>query len=188
VKTSLNAPTKYEQARIDAMRDQGCVACAMLGVPNLNRLELNHMLSGGHRMGHWYSYFLCRGHHQGDWDDGQLEWIATRKRVAISNGRPVFEKVYGTERSLWERVQKKLKLPAVWPVSKIVARRIPHVDALRSSGQPAHPTGVLAGGKPDNLRAADARLGEARSRLVGPVGAAADVPVGVPAAGPGAAS
>lgn len=123
MKTSLNPPTKYEQARIDAMRDLGCVACAMLGVPNLNRLELNHMLSGGHRMGHWYSYFLCRGHHQGDWDGGQLEWIAPRKRVAISNGRPVFEKVYGTERLLWKRVQKKLKLPAVWPVSKIVPRR-----------------------------------------------------------------
>lgn len=127
MKTSLNSPTKYEQTRIDAMRKQGCVACAVLGVPNLNELELNHMLDGGHRMGHWFTIFLCRGHHQGAWSEGQLEWIEAKKRVAISDSRRLFATVYGTERSLWEKVQKKLKLPALWPVSKIVPRR-PHVE------------------------------------------------------------
>jgi Recombination enhancement, RecA-dependent nuclease len=127
VKTSLNSPTRYEQERIDAMRNLGCVACAVLGVPNLNHLELHHILDGGVRMGHYFSVFLCRGHHQGDWSQGQLEWIPARKRVAISDGRKRFVKIYGTERSLWEKVQNKLKLPAVWPISKIVPRRL-HVE------------------------------------------------------------
>jgi Recombination enhancement, RecA-dependent nuclease len=121
MKTSLNSPTKYEQTRIDAMRKLGCCACAVLGVPNLNQLELHHILSGGVRMGHYFSVFLCRGHHQGDWSS--LQWIEPDKRVAISDGRKLFTAVYGTERSLWEKVQTKLKLPAVWPVSKIVPRR-----------------------------------------------------------------
>lgn len=123
MKTSLNSPTKYEQTRIDALRKLGCSACAMLSVPNLNYLELNHLLEGGVRMGHWYTIFLCRGHHQGDWSQDQLDWIEPKNRVAISDGRKRFNAVYGTERSLWERAQKKLKLPMVWPASKIVPRR-----------------------------------------------------------------
>lgn len=185
MKTSLNSPTKYEQTRIDAMRKLGCVACAALGVPNLNYLELNHMLDGGTRMGHWYSYFLCRGHHQGDWSQEQLEWVEPEKRVAISDGRKLFTAVYGTERGLWERVQKKLKLPMVWPVSKIVPRRISHVDALRSTGQPAHPEGVLAGGESGALLPGDGRVGQSQSRLVGALEASAGVSIGVPATGLG---
>jgi Recombination enhancement, RecA-dependent nuclease len=124
MKTSLNSPTKYEQTRIDAMRRLGCAACAVLGVPNLNHLELHHMLSGGVRMGHYFSMFLCRGHHQGDWSLSQLVWIEPKKRVAISDGRKRFTAVYGTERSLWEKVQTKLKLPQAWPASKILPRRL----------------------------------------------------------------
>jgi hypothetical protein len=142
MKTSLNSPTKYEQTRIDAMRSLGCVACAVIGVPNLNQLELHHLLLGGVRMGHYFTIFLCRGHHQGDWS--QLEWIEPKYRVAISDGRKRFVLVYGTERSLWERVQTKLKLPKVWPTSKIVARRVPHVDALRSTASPADAADLLA--------------------------------------------
>lgn len=119
---STRAPTKYEAERIEAMKRLGCVACAVLGVPNLNELELHHILDGGVRMGHWFSLFLCAGHHQGRWTTEQLDWIEPEKRFAISDGRKRFNAVYGTERSLWERVQRKLKLPTMWPVSKRVPR------------------------------------------------------------------
>jgi len=123
-------PTKYERERIEAMKPFGCVACAVLGVPNLNHLELHHILDGGQRMGHYFSIFLCRGHHQGDWSDSQLEWIEPKHRYAISDGRKLFNAAYGSERELWERVQNKLKLPKVWPASKILPRR-DHGQAAR---------------------------------------------------------
>jgi len=186
MKTSLNSPTKYEHARIDAMRHLGCVACAILGVPNLNQLELHHILSGGVRMGHWFTLFLCRGHHQGDWS--QLGWIRPKKRVAISDGRKRFTAVYGTERVLWERVQKKLKLPIIWPVSKILPRRLPHVDDLRAHTHHADPAGVLAGGERNALLSGNACLGLSQPGLGDPLEDAAAVFVGLPAGGPGDAS
>lgn len=124
MKTSLRAPTRYEQERIEALKRLGCVACAVLGVPNLNHLELHHILSGGVRMGHWFTIFLCRGHHQGDWSLQQLEWIEQPKRVAISHGRKRFNRFYGTEQSLWIRCQEKLKLSATWPATKVLPRRL----------------------------------------------------------------
>jgi hypothetical protein len=44
-------------------------------------------------------------------------------RVAISDGRKLFIEIYPTERQLWERVQTRLHLPMIWPVSKILPRR-----------------------------------------------------------------
>jgi len=43
--------------------------------------------------------------------------------VAISDGRPLFYAIYGSERELWEKVQLRLKLSLAWPVSKILSRR-----------------------------------------------------------------
>ena len=123
MKTSLRTPIRYEQERIEALKRLGCVACAVLGVPNVNQLELHHILSGGARLGHWFTIFLCRGHHQGDWSELQLECIDPEKRVAISDGRKRFNAAYGTERSLWERCQERLKLSLAWPESKILPRR-----------------------------------------------------------------
>lgn len=115
--------TKYETERVDALRRLGCSACAVLGVPNLNELELHHLLEGGFRMGHWFTIFLCRGHHQGKWSLEQIVWIDPRDLIAISDGRKLFNKIYGTERELWERAQDRLRLPKVWPPTKIVPRR-----------------------------------------------------------------
>ena len=147
MKTSLRAPTRYEAERIEALKKFGCVACAVLGVPNLNQLELHHLLSGGVRMGHWFTIFLCRGHHQGDWSGLQLEWIAPQKRTAISDGRKPFIAVYGTERVLWERCQTRLGLSLAWPVSKILPRRDYVASTQSTQGvvdHPANPTHPLS--------------------------------------------
>lgn len=117
-------PTRYEQERIDKLRPLGCSACAFLGVPNLNWLELHHLLQGGKRMGHWFTIFLCRGHHQGAWTDVQIEIFEPRVLVAISDGSKEFTRIYPTERKLWERAQERLKLTKVWPASKIVPRGV----------------------------------------------------------------
>jgi len=114
---------KVEQARIDAMRPWGCVACATLGLPNVQHLELHHILDINSRFGDWHTIFLCRGHHQGDlWSAEQLELIPEEKRVSLRHGRKLFTLYYPTERELWERVQQKLGLPDTWPPSKVLPR------------------------------------------------------------------
>lgn len=122
--TALRPPTRYEATRIEAMMRLGCCCCAHLGLVHIAQ-ECHHILDGGRRMGHWFTLPLCRGHHQGDWGAEQLELIPTDKRVAISDGRKVFNAVYNDERKLWEVVQDRLHLPKIWPVSsKILPRRV----------------------------------------------------------------
>lgn len=133
--TSLSSPTRYEQRRINAMLRLGCVACAVLDIP-FAEVELHHMLSGNVRMGHEYTLGLCAGHHRGQFTTVQrvlIPEVAREKKilgdalVAISDGRKAFSRVYGTERELWEKVQQRLHLPAIWPTTKILPRRHSHV-------------------------------------------------------------
>jgi len=71
--------------------------------------------------------------------------IEPRFRVAISDGRKRFTAVYGSERQLWERVQTRLKLPKVWPTSKIVPRRVYVESTANVAPLPALPLGVDVG-------------------------------------------
>jgi len=76
-------------------------------------------------MGHWFSIFCCRGHHQGDhWTLYQTLMIPAEARVSIASGSRAFAKVYGSELDLWRGVQRKLGLPADLPATKILPRRL----------------------------------------------------------------
>lgn len=106
------------------MKCLGCVACAHCGWLNLDHLELHHLLLGNLRMGHAFTIFLCMGHHRGVWTSVQIQALLPKYRVAISDGRKRFNAVFGTERSLWERIQVTISDPTEWPLSKLVARRL----------------------------------------------------------------
>jgi hypothetical protein len=121
VKTSTGKPTKYEQKRIEAMLRLGCVVSAQLGLWSV--AEVHHIVEGNRRLGHWYTLPLSPGFHRGVWSPEQIEVIPPDLRTAISSGSKLFEKHYGTERELWMKVQARLKLPAVWPITKILPRR-----------------------------------------------------------------
>jgi hypothetical protein len=122
MKHSTGKPTVAEAQRIDLMLRLGCCACELVGMRLLVRPECHHILRG-HRLGHWYTIPLCAGHHRGDWSISQCAVLSQRQRVAISNGRKRFTSVYPDERTLWESVQDKLKLPKDWPASKVLARK-----------------------------------------------------------------
>lgn len=124
MKSPIGIPTKAARMRIERMKPIGCLACAHIGLLNLEHLELHHLLEGGRRLGHLYSFFLCRGHHQGDWSDTQLIQLLADYRVSISDGRKRFIQIYGTERRLWERVQVTINDATEWPASKILPRRV----------------------------------------------------------------
>lgn len=115
--------TRAERERIERISRLGCVACAKLDIVNVGT-DIHHILDGGIRMGHGFTICLCPGHHRGVWGPEQIEIIPVEKRISISDGRPLFYAVYGSEQELWQRVQLRLKLPVVWPVSKIVPRSV----------------------------------------------------------------
>jgi hypothetical protein len=111
---------RMEQLRVERMMRLGCIACAWLDIPCVAQ-ECHHILSGGRRMGDWWTLPLCRGHHQGDWTIEQRRVIGPRCLVAISDGSKAWAESYPTQKELWELVQERLGL--MWPVgSKIVPR------------------------------------------------------------------
>jgi Recombination enhancement, RecA-dependent nuclease len=124
MKSNAPGPTKLESERIDKMLQLGCAACAFLGVPNLVNTECHHLLDGNVRLGHWFSIPLCAGHHRGAWTEGQLTWIEAHQRVAISDGRKAFTRIYPTEWQLWDRVQIVLRLENDRPISKLIPRKM----------------------------------------------------------------
>jgi len=123
---STGKPTKYEQNRIDAMLKLGCVVSAQLGFWTV--AEVHHIVDGNRRLGHWYTLPVSPGFHRGVWSPEQIELIPPDLRIAISDGSKLFEKHYGTQRELWMKIQARLKLPAIWPSSKILPRRGRHVE------------------------------------------------------------
>lgn len=118
---STGKPTKYEAERIEAMLRLGCCCCAQLDLWHI--AECQHIVESN-RLGHWYTLPWCPGHHRSVWDEYQLEIIPKDLRVALSDGSKPFEKIYGTQRQQWEKVQKRLGLTSVWPSSKILPRRL----------------------------------------------------------------
>jgi len=124
MKTSLPAPTRLEQIRIDRMRPMGCCACRAIGKTNHRELELHHLLLGGKRMSHLHTMFLCRGHHQGHWSPWHFSHLESRYRISINHGRKSFCKIFGSERELWEQLQARLGEDCPWPQTKILPRRV----------------------------------------------------------------
>lgn len=65
---STGTPTKAQQARFDAIREVGCIACLARG---MNRYaEVHHLTIGGRhgqkRRGHDFTVGLCPFHHRGE--------------------------------------------------------------------------------------------------------------------------
>jgi hypothetical protein len=114
---------KADKARIERMRQIGCCACAKLGIPNYQMIEVHHILRGNRRLGDWYTIPLCKGHHQGYFSETQRILLSEDERVSIGKGRKPFNDKFGDERDLWLNVQFVLKLSQDWPSSKILPRR-----------------------------------------------------------------
>lgn len=115
--------TRRDELRIERMLRLGCVACAYLDIPNIE-CECHHILWGNVRLGDWYTIPLCPGQHRGVWSPELVILIPRFQRVAISDGRKAFTRVYPCERDLWVTVQRRLHLSQEWPASKIVPLRL----------------------------------------------------------------
>lgn len=114
---------KADKARIERIFLLGCCVCAAIGIPNHHQIEIHHILSGGERMGDRWTIPLCKGHHQGYFTATQIVSLSEKHRAAIGKGRKPFNKAFGTERKLLEKVDFLLGLDTPWPASKILPRR-----------------------------------------------------------------
>lgn len=117
--------TSEEAARIERILAIGCICCVDAGYERRGeKLEVHHLLDGNRRMGHWYTIVLCVGHHQGRFSARQKRLIKPEKLVSISSGSRLFVAAFDSDRNLWVITQGALGLPAEFPQSKILPRRI----------------------------------------------------------------
>lgn len=117
--------TAAERAHMERVRELGCCACSRFGLIYFAPIELHHLILGNQRMGHTFCIPLCSAHHRGTpFTLYQELLIPIDARVSIASGSKAFARHYGTERKLWEKVQRQLGLEAQWPETKILPRRL----------------------------------------------------------------
>ena len=116
-------PNKAEKERMDKLSRMPCPACLDVGYRYYVPVQIHHLLRGNKRMGHWWTLPLCEGHHMGRFTDHQAKTLHPEELVAVSDGRKIFESVYGTERGMWTRLQLLNGWDDTWPTDKIVRRK-----------------------------------------------------------------
>lgn len=109
--------TKEERDRADRMvREIGCICCWLAFGKKSLFAERDHLLSGGKRMGHWYTIPLCFKHHRVR-NQGGL-W------TSVADGSKAFTRVHGSRIDLWLKVQHALGLSDELPSTKVYPRRV----------------------------------------------------------------
>ena len=100
---STGKPTKAEQARFDAMKEQGvCIACLLRGTQKYQQyIEIHHLLSGNRRIGHMATVSLCLWHHRAivpfGWGDKEVQ---DELGPSLANGSKPFRAEFGTDAEL----------------------------------------------------------------------------------------
>lgn len=98
-------PTVKEKAWMGKVAAYGCVACQIrLGVHEPT--TVHHITDSGRRMGHFFTIPLCPWHHQGYCRQGKT---STKMEAifgpSLAKSRPDFERIFGTELDLLEKVR-----------------------------------------------------------------------------------
>jgi len=119
--TSTGAPTKEEQRRFVAIKEDGCLLCRIDG-NGFMPCDIHHTLSGGIRRGHRYTFGACLWHHRGE---GKNLWVVifandAAKKLGINVSNPVgpslakgsklFHDYYGSDDELIAKQDERLKV------------------------------------------------------------------------------
>lgn len=108
--------TKAENDRAARMKAEiGCICCWLAFGRRSDCQEIDHLISGNKRIGHWWTIPLCRKHHQGK----QLGGLWT----SVADGSKAFTAIHGSRIDLWLKVQHALGLSDELPKSKVFPRR-----------------------------------------------------------------
>lgn len=125
-------PTKEEAQRMKIIKAMGCMLTwAKFG--EKKHAEVHHIKSGGKRMGHWYTIPLSPWYHQRTCEPGKTEAeMIAKYGASIAHGSKAFVASHHyTELELWQKLQVVLGLNDELPKSKLVPRRLVHVEVSK---------------------------------------------------------
>ena len=92
--------TKAEKARMQAIKDSGCIAC-MLATRSTQAPDVHHLTSGGRRNGHMQTIGLCPYHHRGYILEGQTKQsMSSVFGPSYAWGRKTFAEFFGDDEGL----------------------------------------------------------------------------------------
>lgn len=98
---STGTPTRAQQARFDAIREVGCIACRMRGLARF--AEIHHLTVGGRhgqkRRGHDATIGLCPWHHRGENTSGERDPAALYGPSYAHQPR-AFRETFGSDEAL----------------------------------------------------------------------------------------
>lgn len=99
--------TKAELAYLAQVKELPCCVCPEApGRDQQSPTEAHHIVQGK-RLGHFFCLPLCAEHHE-----------------LVTSARWMFEQIFSSQRSLWEKTNAKLGVSREWPASKVVPRRV----------------------------------------------------------------
>jgi hypothetical protein len=100
--SSLDKASKEEVTRFQHIYDLGCLPCRLIGINN-QPCQIQHVLSGGRRVSHSYSYGSCPYHHEGIPLNGiSIETMYKRFGPSRKLHKKEFTDQFGTEEELVE--------------------------------------------------------------------------------------
>lgn len=124
MKRAIPPPTKAESERIRRIVDYGCIV-SRIKWRTYAPPDVHHLLDGGRNIGHWFTIPLSPWFHRGVTLSGMSQKEMTRVYgPSLELDKDAFETAFGTDRYLWEVVQRLFKLDRAWPPSKILPRRV----------------------------------------------------------------
>lgn len=93
--------TKEEKARYEKLKRLPCIACYKLGEEGCGKHTIQHMTSGGRRLGNEWTYSLGAWHHQAHILPGfSGKEMRERFGPSFAESKQEFERVFGTEEDL----------------------------------------------------------------------------------------
>jgi hypothetical protein len=106
-------PTKAEKDRMERLSRSGCVVCR-LQHGSFVEGEIQHLTSGGRRLGHRYTICLCPYHHRAV-PAGSVTPAEMRRIYgpSFAESRKDFEAAFGSEEFLLDECDKWLGVPRI---------------------------------------------------------------------------
>jgi hypothetical protein len=135
MKHSTTKPTREEAAYIEAIKTGPCIACLVWDESGQSPpmfvgawgCDAHHLLSGGHRIGHFFAIGLCGHHHRRIPLEGfSHAHMRALFGPSLMDGSKTFRATYGSDAELLARQDESLRQRGIEPPVRPDNRRWSH--------------------------------------------------------------